>query len=328
MDVAPVASWTGSDRWLAKGASGLLWLLLLTGPAALLLSVAAVSSSVGARPPAAAPVTVDRSSDAAAAGELAQRLVLAWLTSAQGSEQAVTSLLAPGWSVTLPEVPYQVTEPTTSAIRRVGDVWSVTVAATVTDQDKRRSRQFFLVPVVVDGASVTALALPAPVAGPASGAAVQSLAYRFPVTATGSVAQTVAQFLAAYLTGSGDVTRYVSPGAVAPIAAISPAPYAEVRVTDVRSATDAVASESPGAGDSLRVLAVAEVASNEKQRTSVSYALSLRARAGRWEVLALDLAPQVQGGSPPEQSAPTVADVPSVSPSPALTDAGASASPS
>ena len=58
---------------------------------------------------------------------------------------------------------------------------------------------------------------------------------------------TVEAFLAAYLAGSGDITRVISPGST--INAVLPAPYQELKVTDVRS--DKEASETPAGGDDV-----------------------------------------------------------------------------
>jgi hypothetical protein len=271
----------------AKAATVLLMAALVCGPAGLAVAGWVLYSS--AAPPLVASVQVqDLSPQRAAAGEFAERVVVAWLTTPRGQEAKLTGLVQVP-SVTLPQVPFKVADPTVSAIEQVDGVWSVTVAVTVTDQRKQPARRFFQVPVlVVPGAEVTALSLPAPVAGPTVGV-LPRLSYRFQVDPAGPVAQTAAQFLGAYVAGQGDVTRYVSP--TVQIHAVTPPPYTAVQVTDLAGDTDIDTADVPKDRTRLRVLVGADASVSSKQQVSVTYALTLLARAGRWEVAAIDPTP-------------------------------------
>lgn len=290
----------------AKAATVLLMAALVCGPAGLAVAGWLFYLS-SAPPPVVSTQPQDLSAERAAAGEFAQRLVVAWLTTPRGQEEKVTALVrAP--AVTLPTVPFKASDPTVSSIVQADGVWSVTVAVTVTDQRRQPVRRFFQVPVVVDvAAALTALSLPTPVSGPSIGAASR-LSYRFQVDSSGPVAQTAAQFLGAYIAGQGDVTRYVSPATQ--IQPVTPAPYTTVKVTDLAGDADIDTAGVPKDRARLRILVGADAEVSTKQQVSVSYTLTLLARAGRWEVQAIDLAPaQVDqpAGSPTPSTPATTA---------------------
>jgi hypothetical protein len=317
LEASPIAAWTGAAALTTMAATLGLWLLLLAGPAGLMLGGAALLQAASRPAPAAAPAVQESGDARAAAGEFAQRLVTVWLTTPRGQEDKLTSLVPVAATITLPEVAFTVSNPTISSIRRVDGVWSVTVAADVADQRNTPVRRFYLVPVTVDAGVVTALSLPAPVTGPPVGS-TSRLGYRFQVAANGPVAETAAEFLDAYLAGASDVTRYVSPEAPASISAITPAPYTAVKVTDLRGDTDLDTTRVPTEGTQLRVLVSAALTATAKQQTSVTYALTLRARAGRWEVLAIDPAPALIPAPSPAASPADPARSPMISPPPRI----------
>lgn len=96
----------------------------------------------------------------------------------------------------------------------------------------------------------------------------------------------MAAFLSAYLSGQGDITRYLKPGVG--ISAITPAPYTAVKVVDISADREIPSKPAEGA--------VAKVAANAYAMTgenplAVRYTLTITARAGRWEISALDLTP-------------------------------------
>ena len=133
-----------------------------------------------------------------------------------------------------------------------------------------------------DGFAV--LGMPSPTPAPARSSA-PSLAYQNAAGKELNVA--VSDFLTAYATGVGDVSRYVAPGSG--IVAISPAPYTSVKVRSV-STVDEVALGAPKDGDEARALAVVELVVGEVQQQS-QYALTLTARGGQWEVSAVEPSP-------------------------------------
>lgn len=133
-----------------------------------------------------------------------------------------------------------------------------------------------------DGFAV--LGMPAPAPAPARSSA-PSLAYQ---NAAGQeLNAAVSDFLNAYATGVGDVSRYVSPGSG--IVAISPAPYTSVKVRSV-STVDEAPLGAPKDSDEARALAVVDLVVGEVQQQS-QYALTLTARGGQWEVSAVEPSP-------------------------------------
>lgn len=197
--------------------------------------------------------------------------------------------------------------------------WQVTVAADVEEPDSTGARvmvrRYFAVPVLVHlGAAnggdasaaaptapsasaassvavasmpvrqMRALLLPTPVAGPVSGQGAE-LAYNQQVDVTGGLGTSISQFLAAYATGSGDVTRYVTPGHA--IEAITPAPYLSVQVQSVLAREDDSTSDAPSDGQQAQVLVTAVFGNRDQQPSNTQYALDLTARGGRWEISAI-----------------------------------------
>lgn len=289
---APVASGRQmvASSLAARAVSAALICCLVAGPVGLLAGGLALVQA--AAPAPAAPASVDLSGERAAAGEFAQRVVVAWLTSTRDHPEQLAALVPAAEAATMPAAPFGVANPAVSAIRQVGGVWSVTVAATVTDARKTTARRFFQVPVTVAGdGAVAALSLPAPVAGPTVAASATELGYPVQVSAGGLVGAAVTQFLAAYLAGSGDVTRYVTPGVQ--LSAVAPAPYTAVRVRDLLADVDVDTADPPPDDTAARLLVTAEAAVTGEQTVTAGYALTVTARAGRWEVSAIDPTPLV-----------------------------------
>jgi hypothetical protein len=111
----------------------------------------------------------------------------------------------------------------------------------------------------------------------------------------GDLSSAVGEFLAAYLTGAGEVDRYLAPGVKQ--SAVSPAPYAVVSVEQVSAVEEAAAAEKvPADGTAVRVLVQVE-ARDSGGRWPLGYELTLKARSGRWEVAALKSGTAQDGGA-------------------------------
>lgn len=258
------------------------------------------------------PRVVDRSNERAIAGEFAQRIIVAWLTSTRDKPAPVQRLVPGVVDLELPVKPYEVGDVTVSSIKSEdGQLWAVTVAGTVTDAKKRKARRFYTVPVAVTGGAATALSLPTPVPAPKAAQPPRS-AYDEDIPARSQVAQAVGAFLMAYTAGQGEVSRYVTPGSG--IRAISPAPYASIEVEGMK-ATVPANQRVPRDGARTRVLTYATGVVSKSQRTTVSFALTLQARDGRWEVSLVDQMPAVRRlkNSPgqPTRSVPATGTSPS-----------------
>lgn len=237
------------------------------------------------------------------AGEYAQRVVLTWLTTPRAKPDPLLALVGDARVATLPELPFTAADSAVAGVTQSSGIWSVTVAVTVTDDRKITSRRFFQVPVLVAGGAVTALSLPAAVSAPIVGIPPRT-GYRSQLSAGSAVGVTVTQFLAAYTAGAGDVSRYLTPGHS--LAALSPAPYTAVRLTELRSDSDIAGDAVPRDQQRMRVMALASVTVTDRQVSTVAYALTLTSRAGRWEVAAIDPVPAVAPqGAAGQQTSPT-----------------------
>lgn len=236
----------------------------------------------------------------AAAEEMAQRVVVAWLGATREDSEELYALVGQADGVTLPKEPQRVSSVRVASITADGPDFSVVVAATVTAVKDEPLRRYFQVPVRVEGESVAVLTLPAPVTGPTI-AAAPNLAYREQLATDPLLSQTVEQFLAAYLTGVGDVSRYLTPGTA--ITAIEPALASDLTIDDITGDRELDSEEAPTDGDTLQVLVTATGTVSKTQSSTVTYALSLTARAGRWEVTSIDFSPLI-GSQTDEGPAP------------------------
>lgn len=192
-----------------------------------------------------------------------------------------------------------------------GPFVSVVVAANVSEISLEEEgnletspRRYYQVAVAVDGDALRVVGLPSPIAPPASGDTT-ALVYGTSVAAGEPFAQTVTSFLGAYLAGSGELDRFITPGS--DLTAILPAPFAQLEVVDLRAEADPV--EAPADGEMARALATVTLTTPLEQLTTATYALTLTGRGQRWEVTDIDLAPQAnptQGkGNPTPKPTPT-----------------------
>ncbi|MGW5548566.1 conjugal transfer protein, partial [Streptomyces sp. NPDC003998] len=265
------------------------------GPVALCAAVASTPTTVEAA--TATKPTAVRTAAAADPAGYAQLFLSAWLRSSADDATSAQARLAQSMA---PDV--ELPSPATGALsrplsvtavrsaQRGGGAWSVTVASQYADGRLR----YYTVPVVADraGASFTVTAAPAVVAGPARAEAAKS-PYRVTVP-NGDLSLAVGEFLTAYLTGAGEVSRYLAPGLA--LAPISPTPYTAVLVQQVSAADQAAAAgHVPADGTKVRVLARVE-ARDAGGRWPLAYELVLKARSSRWEVAGLQSGTVQDGG--------------------------------
>jgi hypothetical protein len=300
-DELPIATGgqLAASNLLTRATTGGLLACLALGPVGALLALLAVTRAPTTIVTAPSGLAVAQA-DQAAAEELAQRVVISWLTSTRERPDSIAALVSDVPAVSLALDPFVVRDVATSRISGGdGGLWSVVVAASVTDANRRTVRRFYQVPVLTRAESVTALSLPAPVAAPALGAEPRS-AYREQLATSSPISAALAEFLSAYLTGGGDVARYLTPGA--DLSAVTPPPFSDLRVDDVRSTTE-VTDDAPADGQRVRALVEATAVVTDRQSLPVTYALSLVARAGRWEISGIDTLPAALTARSPSPSA-------------------------
>ncbi|MGW2940166.1 conjugal transfer protein, partial [Streptomyces sp. NPDC001156] len=267
------------------------------GPIALCVAVASTPTTVQAAT-WAKPTAVRTTSAAADPGGYAQVFLSAWLRSsaddATSAQARLAQSMAPDVELPDPASDAQSAPQSVTAVRsaqRTGGAWSVTVAAQYADGSVR----YYAVPVAADtsGASFAVTGAPGVVAGPAH-TEVPKSSYAVTVP-EGDLSLAVGEFLAAYLTGAGEVDRYLAPGVK--LTALSPAPYTAVSVEQISAVEEAAAAEQvPADGTTVRVLASVQ-ARNAGGRWPLAYELTLKARSGRWEVAALQSGTVRAGGA-------------------------------
>ncbi|MDH2392189.1 conjugal transfer protein [Streptomyces sp. HNM0663] len=335
-----VAGWsTGAQANMSAAIRWTAWGLLILGPllgAAAYLSAPAQAGPSQNKPAQAAPATTG----AQGAAGFAQLFVAAFIEAGEGDQAKLAAYYPDATGLRLEGDPGRRRGEQLTVVRlRQTDrgVWSVTVAARVTDtkpakpsagdrtDDKgdakataARAVRYFQAPVATaptaGGASgYTALAMPAEVAAPERIKA-PALVYgpMRPALPADPRTQAVTEFLSAYLTGTGELDRYLAPGTT--LTAIAPAPYTGIAV-DTLAIEGERGSEPvmtvPGDGTTLRLLVALRATGRDEVRVPLTYALTLKARAGRWEIASLDGAP-----APAGPAAPAASSVPLSTPSP------------
>jgi len=293
--VAHADSWTHGTSLTTRALAGALWALLACGPIAL------GAQMLAADPPAT--VTAESGpapTEVAAAGESAVSAVRTWLTATRDAPDAVLSLYPALQSSALPKVAASVSASSVAALHlEAAGVWSVTVGVDVGWPDAEgqlsaATRLYFEVPIATagdDGTAASPIALPAPVAAPAQVTGVQ-LRYQASLSTNSALGTTVGEFLAALLTGQGDVGRYITPGAA--IASVTPAPFAAVELRRVWATDQIDPSAVPQDGATVQVLVDATLIPAAGSQLTTQYRFELTARAGRWEITQIQGNPAVR----------------------------------
>lgn len=294
------AGWTHGTGLLTRVVSWVMVLALLAGPVALVMMLRGGQGS-GPVVPAAMPAE-DLQARRVAASEVATQWVMAWLAA---EKETGEELVGAYWAapVELPEDGTDVLSASpVSEVATGPGVWTVTVGADVL-LEAGVVRRYYDVPVSVEGGAVDAaaavLSLPVPVAGPGRAAPGGGAGYGTRVSTGEPGFEAVEAFVQAWLTGQGDLDRWTTPGSVwEPVGA----PYAAVELEEL-SAQGAVPGAGPTDGDQVQVLAdlvltdvtpesaEAESATFSRAGVRAQMALTLTARAGRWEVSGIDPAP-------------------------------------
>ncbi|MFE5549680.1 conjugal transfer protein [Streptomyces sp. NPDC056534] len=279
-------------------------------------------STSAAPAPKAAPSAPTASGGQGAAG-FATLFVAAYLSAGRGDEPKLAAYYPPATGLQLEGVSGQHRGEQLTVVRlrqSEASVWSVTIAAHVIGvQTPTSSAQpggsptgpaepvrYFQVPVATasGGGGVTAytaLALPAEVSAPPRAKSPEMVYGAMgPALPTDPRTQAVTSFLTAYLMrADAELDRYLAPGTQ--LTAPSPAPYSGIAVDQL-----AVEGESgseptvsvPGDGTTLRLLVAVRATGQDGVRLPLAYALTLKARAGRWEIASLDSAPAVTRPTP------------------------------
>ncbi|MFF2779453.1 conjugal transfer protein [Streptomyces sp. NPDC058052] len=292
------------------------WVLLLAGPVlgawALLAGPEVVRAEVASERPAAVAV------DSSGPGGFAELFVTAYLEAEEGQTGDAVAAFMPGAGpATLSGGGGgQVVEQAAAVrVRAVSaGYWAVTVAARVRptepaakpDRDEAEPAsglRYFRVPVRSGTAGeLAAVALPAEVGAlPAGQAPELGYGQAAGPSAADPGVRTLQGFFTSYLSGGGEVDRYMPPGSR--LTPIVPAPYTSARVERVAEyGTNAPGAAFPeGAqipdGTRRRLLVDVTAADRAGVERPLTYAVALKARDGRWEVEAVEAAPLLAAAS-------------------------------
>jgi hypothetical protein len=235
------------------------------------------------------------------AGSYARDFVVAYLGASAGQHDQLARYLADDQQLTLPSTGQQVSDPSVVYITRTlstgsVDIWAVTVsvriggpargaaASTTTPSAAAGDRQYYRVAVTESGGLLRALSPPAAVQPPGRGVDL-ALGYTTSCPSDSPLATVSTGFLTAFLTGTGDITRYIS--STSAIAALTPAPFTGVDTVSVKS-------DDSGCGRSA-TSARTQIMVNPKGTAgaapTLAYALTMIRTAGEWQVQSIDPVP-------------------------------------
>lgn len=326
---------TRSRRQTQRAAAAALWTLVISGP---LLGVAAFAEHTA--PPHSAAAAAATADTTGAAG-VAELYLQAFLAAGQGSEASVRVYYPafPDQAQASGQRQAEAVAVVSSRTSSPGVVTVVLAAHVVAAQSgggwaDEGWHYYQIAMAAPSGGGFLALDLPAEIQPPASLATAPKSGYNDSDAPTSGtlLSAAVEQFLQAYLTGNGVVSRYTTTGST--LAAITPAPYASVQLTDL--ATDATSSQDeagnvPAPGTSRHVLATVTAVDALGHNYTLAYPLTLVSVAGQWEVASLAPAPALAsapaaGLASPGGQAGTPAATGSLTGSPAATAPVASAS--
>jgi hypothetical protein len=330
--------WTGGAWIVSKLVTAGLWVLIASGPIALVVALGATSAQQPATPAAAPQPDLDALEEQAASGraaaEFAQSFVVTWLSTPLGEEGRLAEYGVDTSGIRLPKETAELSNAAVAAFSESSDdVWTVRVGVDVvwpastdddavqdetsTDDDAAAQdgvhegtlqnehptpqRQYFQVTVDGSGGALAVQTLPAAVPHETTTPAPR-LAYRDRLGPGDEAFDTAAGFLSALLAGDGDLTRYTipDPEQQANLVPVTPPPYTAVDTSDVR-VDQAAEPTTDGASVNVLVTATAETAGG--QEIPVQYPLVMTARDGRWEVAEISPAALTHPQSPTDQDA-------------------------
>ncbi len=268
-----------------------LWMLVISGPVAAVL-VANQVSSIGDRlDTLSATGDVEVPPDTSGAEGFAELFIAAYLTAGEDTIDALDLFLD---DVALDGVEagsWRVVRTTSLGAQEVSPGYYAVVVATEVvatgpeSGDQPVGVRYFSVGVVETTTGWVVVSLPALVPRPARVTAPDLLIGRFDgLDSAPGLEEMLPRFLAAFLTGAGELTRYASPSS--PIVAVQPPPFTDV---------DVLRSGLVGIPGGLTEVAVLVRGTDADGRTQIlEYALVVEQRDGRWEVSRLLPAPTLK----------------------------------
>lgn len=327
VEEAPVAhshSWTNGASLTTRTTSALILVAIACGPVALATNHS--GSSRQSTPTVQTTASTADQLESAAAGQAGLEIIQAWLSATRTDHVQLDALMGSS-STTLGDqaITYSDLQVASVAPSTTAAVWTVIVAATVPASTEQEGDGDNMTPTAVDPETASAAVrvawqVPIRVVEGESGLESSAVAWPAPTTlsqvVTGGVdgygatlstssalGQTVQELLTAYATG-GDVTRMTSPETK--LEALPAGVYTSAALTSVSAQgwnTDW--TSNPPEGQVIQVMATATLTSASQAVSTSSWALTLKVRAGRWEVSSINGAPASAEGGSSSSATPT-----------------------
>ena len=277
--------WPQANRVGTRALLLLLVIGILTGPFAVLRSYTTSAPATVQVPPDTSSTAADAEARARTqATGTATTLVWAWLSAGQADSDALDAMLEyPPAQLALPrDRPSPPAAVTVVDAAAAGEWWTVTVSAR---GGQAGAGSTYRVAVRVDDMHSVPLTLPAQIPQQAptpSDSARDDGPDQVSVSASDPAAAAAGGFVQTLLSGTGDLSRWTSPGAA--LTPVRPAICSTAQPTTT-AATD---PPEPSDGQSTDVLVTVACRGTGKQpaTTTLQYLLTLTARGGRWEVSA------------------------------------------
>ena len=269
-----------------------LWVLVVSGPVAAVLVTARVSALEGQLDSLGSSAAVEVPPDTAGVEGVAELFVATYLGAGEDSAAALRLFLDGPSLYGVVEGSWRAVRTTSLGAHQIGPgYFAVTVAAEVVASESSSDGQgawvpagtrFYSVGVVETEAGWAVTGLPTLVGAPPRAVPAELLVGRLDgLDSTPGLEETVSRFLAAYLTGVGELARYTAPSSR--IEPVQPPPFSEVEVLE-----SGLVDSSDGAGQVRVVVRAADAAGRAQV---LEYSLTVGLRDGRWEVSELLPAP-------------------------------------
>ncbi|MBO0854352.1 MAG: conjugal transfer protein [Nocardia sp.] len=227
------------------------------------------------------------------ASSFAEDFVVSYLGATSGQQDRLAEFVDTDGQARLPATAHPVTDPVVVHVSRTRsaasvEIWSVTVSVhpgRTAGAAEISNRQYYQVAVAVtpDGRR-RALAVPAAVEPPGRGPDI-TLAYAAPCSNDTPLADVARGFLNAYLTGSGEISRYIAVGAG--IGALSPAPFSGLESVSITADNSGCGTS----GTSAKVLATVVPKGSGGASAALAYPLTMVRSSGQWQIQGIDLVP-------------------------------------
>lgn len=282
---APGHNWTAGDKFKTLGGATLIGLMLLSGPAAIVYTIVKPEATVG---PVQTEQTPGLSEIEQRAGGAGADFVAAWLA-ATNDDHAEFDRLTAQRPTAFPRTATDARDLRLISVSPASgspDQLLVLVSASIKLTDESWVRSYYSVPMLITEGQISPVTLPSQVAVPAPTEKPREA--RYATRVVGPVTDTITGFFEAYLTGAGEIDRLLTPGSS--IVAVMPAPFTEVQVGSVQATAEISAEPEDGETADLLATISAKNSADEIGITS-TYSLAVTARAGRWEITALNSFP-------------------------------------